>query len=403
MNHSRRVIGFINTAHFIDHMFMLLYPTAVLGMTESFQRSYAEMLTLATGGFVAFGLGALPSGWLGDRWSRRSMLIVFYVGIGTAAILTGLSTSLVMLATGLTLMGAFASIYHPVGTGLLVSHAQRIGRTVGLNGVFGNLGVAFAPLIAGGLIQLWGWRAAFIVPGMVAILHGLIFAITVSEEQAEKPGVGRGRTTAHGIPLGTLLRALIGLTVITLAGGLLFNAVTIALPKVFDERLSFLQGHAAWAGLIVGAIFSIGAIAQLLTGRALDRMPIKYCLWPLVLEVPLLGCMIWGRDGLMLLAAAGLTFLIFANVTINDTIVARYSTPAWRSRIYGIRYVLSFGMSGIAVPLVAWLHATDGGFAMLFTVLAGVSLMVLVGTLIFPYRPQEISQDRLVEASKPAT
>ncbi|WP_417330140.1 MFS transporter [Halomonas cupida] len=401
MHHSRRVIGFINTAHFLDHMFMLLYPTAVLAMTETFQRSYGEMLALATGGFVAFGLGALPSGWLGDRWSRRRMLIVFHIGIGASAVIVGLSTSVWMLATGLTMIGVFASIYHPVGTGLLVSHAERIGRAVGWNGVFGNLGVAFAPLITGGLVQVFGWRAAFLVPGVLVILCGLLFASCVSEEQAVRPG--RGRTAAHSIPSGILLRALIGLGVITIAGGLLFNAFTIALPKVLDERLAFLQGNAVWVGLMVSAIFSIGAMAQLLTGRALDRMPIKYCLWPLVLEVPLLGCMAWGHDGVMLLAAAGLTFLIFANVTINDTIVARYSTEEWRSRVYGVRYVLSFGMSGIAVPLVAWSHTTGEGFVTLFLVLAGASLMVPLGTLIFPYRPQEIWSSDSVEPPESMT
>lgn len=394
MSHSRRVIGFVNSAHFVDHLAMLLYPTAVLGMTGAFHRSYGEMLALSTGGFVAFGLGALPSGWLGDHWSRRRMLIVFYLGSGVSAVVTGLSTSLWMLATGLTLVGVFASIYHPVGTALLVSHAGRVGRTVGLNGVFGNLGVAFSALIAGALTQELGWRAAFLVPGALAIILGLVFAGTVSEMQATQPTAGRGRTAARGIARATVIRALGGLALATLAGGLAFNATTAALPKVFDERLSFLHGATAWVGLIVCAVYGVGAVAQLLVGTLLDRMPIKYCLLPIaLLEAPLLWWAARAHDGAMVAAAAGWIFLVFANVTVNDTIVARYATPEWRSRVYALRYVLSYGVSATAVPLVALMHSAGGGFTELFMVLAGVSLLVPLGALIFPYRPQEVRQE----------
>jgi MFS family permease len=77
MTTSRRIRGFINIAHAIDHMFMLIFPTAVLGMIDAFGKSYGELLTLSIGGFVAFGAGSIPSGWLGDKWSRRNMLAIF--------------------------------------------------------------------------------------------------------------------------------------------------------------------------------------------------------------------------------------------------------------------------------------------------------------------------------------
>jgi MFS family permease len=105
MNQSRNVIRYVNAAHVIDHMFMLIFPAAVLGMTQAFGLDYAALIGLSLGGFIAFGACSLPAGWLGDHWSRRQMMLVFFFGIGASAIFTGLSTSPTMLVIGLTLIG----------------------------------------------------------------------------------------------------------------------------------------------------------------------------------------------------------------------------------------------------------------------------------------------------------
>ncbi|BCQ64709.1 hypothetical protein PBOI14_64590 [Pseudomonas sp. Boi14] len=184
MNQARNVIRYVNAAHVIDHMFMLIFPAAVLGMTQAFGLDYAGLIGLSLGGFIAFGACSLPAGWLGDHWSRRQMMLLFFFGIGGASILTGLSNSPSMLVIGLTLMGIFAAIYHPVGTAMLVAYAQNRGREIGINGMWGNLGVAFSALITGLLVTRFGWRSAFILPGSVAILLGVGFAWQVRDEPA---------------------------------------------------------------------------------------------------------------------------------------------------------------------------------------------------------------------------
>src|SRR5215813_9006910 len=186
MSHAQRVIGFINAAHVLDHMLILIFPTAVLGMGAEFGASYGERLALSLGGFIAFGAGSLPAGWLGDLWSRRNMMAVFFLGMGVATILTGLARSPLELAIGLTAIGLFGAIYHPVGTAMLTAHAERLGRAIGVNGVWGNLGVAFAALVAGGLTQYLGWRYAFFVPGAIAIATGLLFLALVPDAPAAK-------------------------------------------------------------------------------------------------------------------------------------------------------------------------------------------------------------------------
>jgi MFS family permease len=90
MNSPARVIGFVNAAHFIDHYSMLIFAAAVIVMGPALGMAYSELLPYATPGFVAFGAGSLLTGWLGDRWSRRHMMVIFFIGIGASMIAVGL-------------------------------------------------------------------------------------------------------------------------------------------------------------------------------------------------------------------------------------------------------------------------------------------------------------------------
>ena len=140
----------------------------VLVLEAKWDMSYGNLLSLSLAGFVLFGLGALPAGWLGDRWNAEHMMVIFFVGTGGAAIATGLTDGPVALALGLAAIGLFGSIYHPVGTAWLVRNAVNRGRALGWNGISGGMGLAAAPFIAGALAQTISWRAAFIVPAPCA-------------------------------------------------------------------------------------------------------------------------------------------------------------------------------------------------------------------------------------------
>src|SRR6202140_5563851 len=134
MNSPTRVIGFVNAAHFIDHYSMLIFAAAVIVMGPALGMAYSELLPYATPGFVAFGAGSLLTGWLGDRWRRRHMMAVFFLGIGVTVSLVGFVRTTSQLGVALFGVGLFASIYHPVGTAMLVSYADKLGRVVGING-----------------------------------------------------------------------------------------------------------------------------------------------------------------------------------------------------------------------------------------------------------------------------
>lgn len=387
MNQSRNVIRYINAAHVIDHMFMLIFPAAVLGMTQAFALDFAALIGLSLGGFIAFGACSLPAGWLGDHWSRRRMMLVFFFGIGASAIFTGLSHSAPMLVLGLTLIGIFAAIYHPVGTAMLVAYAQNRGREIGINGMWGNLGVAFSALITGLLVAHFGWRAAFILPGVVAMVLGVGFALQVREEPVPK----RPHTPLKGAGGQRISMALVFgvLALATATGGVVFNATTMTYPKLFQERLHELFASPQTLGVVVSLAYAFGAVAQLSIGRVLHRVSLK---WPFVVltmcQAPLLYALAYGEGWGVIALGAAFMFVVFGQVTVNDAMVANFVAPQWQSRVFALRYCLSFGASATAIPLISYVEPLQG-LVGLYLILAAIAALTFVAALVFPRTPSE--------------
>src|SRR5437588_1816884 len=188
MNKNRFLVPFLNLGHFLDHLVMLVFPTVVIALAREWDRPYAELLPLALGGFIAFGAFALPAGWLADHWSRYRMMALFFLGIGAALFLTGFASSPWQIGLGLALTGVFAAIYHPVGIAMLVAAPAKLGSALGWNGLWGNLGLAAAALISGALMDVFGWRAAFFVPGVICLAAGIGFLVMVPDPGQVKKG-----------------------------------------------------------------------------------------------------------------------------------------------------------------------------------------------------------------------
>lgn len=382
MHSARTVINYINIAHFIDHYAMLVFAAAVVVMAPAFGVGYAELLPYATPGFIAFGAGSLLTGWLGDRWSRRHMMVIFFLGIGLAMIATGLAQTPAQLGAALLAIGLFAAIYHPVGTAMLVAHADRLGREVGVNGVWGNLGVASSALVTGIVCQYLGWRWAFVLPGLLAIVAGIFFAANV--RHAASPARAQSAASAARISKRAMSRVLFALAVTIVASSTTFNALTVSLPKLFSERLADWTHSPALIGTIAAATYAFGAIAQYIIGHLLDRHTLKSLFLPLSLILaPLLyvGATLSGLP--LVVACIGIIIGIFGQITVNDAMVGRYTSDEWRARAYAIRYFLGFTAAGASVGLVAWLHER-GGFTLMLQAMAALCVLVIVGALAFP-------------------
>ena len=142
MTQNRWLVPFLNLGHLLDHLSMLVFPTAVVALAREWGVSYSALLPMALGGFIAFGAFAIPAGWLADHWSRYRTLAIFFFGIGVSLFVTGFAREPWHIAAGLTLTGAFAAIYHPVGIAMLVSSTEKMGRVLGWNGLWGKIGRA---------------------------------------------------------------------------------------------------------------------------------------------------------------------------------------------------------------------------------------------------------------------
>lgn len=357
---SRRTILFVNAAHALDHFVLLVYPTAVIAMAPELGLSYASLIGLSTGTFVAFGLFSLPMGWLAERFGRRNLLAAFFGGCGLALLGLAAASTPPVLAAWLLVLGVFSAIYHPIGSAMLVSHARRLGRDLGWNGVWGNLGAGLASGVTA-LIAAWlGWRSAFLVPGLACLAAGVAFLALVPGD-GNGDGHGAAGSGARTIPVTRplMLLAIFGAAIV--AGGMTFNVTTIALPKVLDERIG-LALPLALTGSLATIVFVFGALTQLLMGRLVDRFALPTVFVGLSLFQPLGLGLAASATGVPLLVGLILAMAaIYGQVVINDAMVARYVPPRLRAKAFSVRYFLGFTTSGLAVPLIALLHG-QGGF-----------------------------------------
>ena len=387
----RQLIGFLNFAHAIDHYVMLIFPTVVIGLVAIYQRSYDELLFLATASFFAFGVFSLPAGWLADHWSRRNMMALFYFGCGVSLIAAALAPDLMWLSVALFALGVFAAIYHPVATAMVVAAAEHRGRTLALNGVCGNVGVALAAGITATLTAWIGWRGAFLLPALVCLATGIGFLMLVPDDR----GHAAGRSSAPDVRLVAWMAASVfGLfVVIGITAGLVFNTVTIALPKIVDERLGFDISLVAVGG-IATAVFLCGAVAQLTMGRVLERYP-PHIVFAAVAAMQFVG-VVWvayATGSMLLIALAIAMAAIYGQVTVTDFVIARYTADAWRARAYAVRYFVTYLISGAAAWMISSLYGR-GGFDLVLTVTAVVAFGFVFSTIMIAVLVNGVERER---------
>jgi predicted MFS family arabinose efflux permease len=366
MSETKRKLAFINMAHFADHYVLLIFPTVIIGMQAEMNRSYAELIALSTACFVAFGLFSLPAGWIGDHWSRRNMLAIFFFGCAASLAVVAMVSSSLMLAIALFVLGVFAAIYHPIGTTFLIANSKNRGRDIATNGVFGNLGVAFAPGITGIVASLFGWRMAFVIPAILCAVLGVAFLLMTNEEK-ERPAE-RKRTAEAKMTFAAAAVFFGVYALLSLFGGLVFNTITISIPKLVDEGL---RGDIplAWVGSIATAVLLFGGIAQLTVGQLVQKIS-PHILFAIIGVMQGIGIALASKmTGYGLLAALALSIAaIYGQITVGDLVIARYTADAWRGRVYAVRFFLAFISSGLAVSMIAALWGKGGS-----TLLLGVT------------------------------
>lgn len=374
---------FINISHFLDHFIMLIFAKAAYDAGRHFGLTYEQIISYGTLGLVLFGACAPVAARLADKYSRSLMMVIYHFGIGISAILTSLARHPYELMTGLALIGIFASIYHPVGIAMLLKQERRVGFRLGINGVFGNLGVAFAPLIMGFILLYGDWRSGFILSGLFCLFYGIIFVRNLKEDAELKP-----KKTATKNKYGFVdgwQRALFALALITSAGGFVFGGMTFLVPRYFELEMLGLTSSVALTGLLASIVYTTASFAQVAVGWLIDRMSAK-----LVLLFVSIGQVIFvflsasfSDLALFFFMIIAMSF-VFGQIPITDAVMSRYVPDNWRSRILSIKFLLNLCIGASVLPLSGYMLQTGYQMSDLFSLMSVVACLIFLAGFILP-------------------
>ena len=383
-------MAFSNAGHVFTHMLTILYATAVLYLPGEFNLAYGEMLGLSSVGLILFGVGSLPAGWFGDRWSQVGMLVIFFIGIGVATVFTGFAKNATSLFIGLSLIGLFASIYHPVGIAWLVACARRQGLTLGINGAFGHLGSAIAPVFVGIMIDYVSWRAAFVLPGAAAILTGGFLWIAWVNGWVSDRATDRAPLPAPSP--GDYRRVFLVLLVTMACNGFVYAGMMNTAPKVFEVGLTVAVADSyTKIGILTGIVIGLSSVCSFIGGWLADRYSarrIYLVFWMLLVPSLILVAMASGNT-LILAMLLAMSFLVtFA--AAENMLVARYTPFKWRSLAYGARFVLALGIGGLTVYLAGDLFDRTGTFSVLYLVFSVAAVIAVLFAFWLPSTARSI-------------
>ena len=380
---NRKTSLLLNLGHALDHLFLLIFATAVTSIATEFGFArWEDLMPYSAGAFLLFGIGSVPAGRLGDLWGRRSMMGIFFFGIGAAAMLCAAVQTAWQMAAALALLGAFSSIYHPVGIPMLLQHARNPGLTIGVNGLAGNLGIAVAAILTGLMVKYAGWRAAFIVPAMLAFICGFVF-LRVTPAETESPARRKNKSSIQLSPK-LLARLFVVMTFAAISSSLLFNFTTNGNGQLLRERFLGLVEDPALLGALLAIVYAVASLAQVIVGRLIDRYPLKRLYLAIVLlQIPMFLLAANAQGWTLFCLQIGFMVMIFGAIPFTDAMIVRYVDDAIRSRVSGMRLAVSFGISSLAVYLLGP-AVKSAGFSNLLLAMAVISSCTAAFVLMLP-------------------
>ena len=386
-------VAFSGLGHAFTHAFMLFYATVVLVLEREWQLGYDALFALAIPGTVAFAVMSLPAGWLAERVGAGRMMAVFFFSLGLAGVATGFAGDPLSLGVGLTLIGLACGIYHPVGIPWLIANAPNRGRALGINGVFGSIGTALAAVSAGGLAALFGWRAAFVAPGLLCIAVGVAFALAT--RRGWPVSDGRAAMSDPPAPAGDRRRAYTVLAVTILCNGMIYMLTSYALPKVFEARLVDLTGGSvAMVGALVTVCYLVATISQLVGGELADRYSMKRVyVWALFGQLPFYALAALLYHPALIPVAAVMISLNTGATPAETALVARYTPPEQRGRVFGLVFMVTLGVAALASAVIPTVHRLTGsldGVLFLMVVLAVVAVVAATRLPAEAARPRPV-------------
>ncbi|MDC0227581.1 MFS transporter [Alphaproteobacteria bacterium] len=377
---------YLNIGHLLDHFMMLIFAKAAFDAGREFGLSYEEIIVYGTLGVVLFGAAAPLAGWLADKYSRAILITVYPFGLGLGSILAAFSQSTEMLGISLGILGFFAAIYHPVGIAMITKRPGKVGLRLGINGVWGNMGVALAPVLTGVLIAFADWRLAFIFPSIICLFFGLsqLFAfIEFDETELKTHNIKKNKVSS--VLTEGWQTVLFCLSIVTLSGGFIFGSLTFLIPRLFEVNMLEISSDIAITGLLAGLVYAIASFSQIGTGWLVDKIPPKF-----VLSAMGLGQLIFiyiashsSDYGLLFIMLAAMLF-VFGQVPITDVILVKYVKDSWRGRVLSIKFMVNLSAGASVLPITSLLLKNGYDFSFVLQCLAFMSICVIVSGLLLP-------------------
>jgi FSR family fosmidomycin resistance protein-like MFS transporter len=390
------VLVFACVGHFAVHLLLGLHATAALAIEREWSVDYGTVIALGIWGAFLSGAAAPAAGWLADRIGAARIMVAFFLGSGAASAATAMASGPTSLAITLAALGLFGAIYHPVGLAWLLAAVDetRRGRAVGLNGLFGSLGVAAAPAAAGLLGDGFGWRIAFLVPGIVTAMIGALLMVALARGSigseagaAVPPKVAVDSTLPRQPRASEVRRALLTLGIAMLCGSLLYSAFVTALPK-WSEGRTVAAGYEADLSVIgsaVAAVFLVGGFGQVLAGYLADRYDPRHLYLLALAAKPVLliaSVLIAGPAGLG--AAAVLVLAIDVSSPSESLLLARWAPANSRGFAFGVRYAAALAATPAGLWLAAAFHDTAWRHDGLFICLAALAAVAALSAAAIP-------------------
>ena len=384
---SKLTVTYAALGHLLMHMFAAFYFVIVLAIEDDWKLSYDELLNLWFLGSLLVGLGALPAGWISDRWSRSGMIAIMFIGLGISSLLCGLSGNKVSLFISLSLLGLFCAIYHPAGISWVVNTSKETGKALGFNNIFGGVGIGLGAFFAGVLIEQFNWQAAFMLPGLISLVVGLSLTYHLKSGKISLKNISSEQFKDNPEKNQMLKIAIIMLLSITCLS-FVYQILQTSLPKAIDIRLTdSLDLSTSDIGYIVAAIYIVSGLMNYVGGILTDKYSEK-----LIYSIGIVG------QGLLLLLIVSLSnyWLIaisLAIVAFNSSILpaenlllAKFSPEKYQSLVYGIKFIVSFTVGPIALIMISRSYDLTGEFGVLYLAFGFVMIIMFLIVLTLPVK-----------------
>jgi MFS family permease len=375
----------LNLGHAMDHWVIAVFLYTVSVIAGVWGTDWKELTPYAFGASFMFGAGSIVSGKLGDQWGRRNMMLVFFAGMGVSCLVIALCQNKWQIGAALTVMGAFASIYHPVGIPMLVQKAERPGFVIGVNGLVGNLGIAIGASVSVLLATRFGWQMAYIVPGVVSLVAAVLFHFFVPDE-AEAPSKRKAKVL--DLPPNVMARVFFIMTCAAVSGSIVFNFTTNGNGEMLKARIDWLADNPWMLSTALLIVFSFASLMQLVVGALIDRYPLKSIYLPILLcQIPLF--LLASQVGGWALLAVTTLFMVFVfgAIPFTDAMIVKYIDDRLRSRVTGMRLAIGFGVSSLVTAGIGP-SVKEAGFPTLLMLLAGVASITMIAIAFLPSEQQ---------------